>query len=72
MRSRHPACNLADIEGLAANLDVLPFSENDAAHGGDIRAGLMARGRSEGACDALIAGHAFIAPINPASATFFS
>ena len=58
MRSRHPARNLADIEGFAANLDVLPFNENDAAHGGDIRAGLRERGRSIGAYDALIAGHA--------------
>lgn len=58
MRSKFPKRNLADIEGFAANFDVLPFNENDAAHGGDIRAGLMQRGRSMGAYDALIAGHA--------------
>ena len=58
MSSRYPQRNLADIEGFAANLDVLPLNENDAAHGGDIRAGLVERGRSMGAYDALIAGHA--------------
>ena len=58
MRSRYPQRNLADIEGFAANLDVLPFNENDATHGGDIRARLVERGRTMGAYDALIAGHA--------------
>lgn len=58
MRSQYPQRNLADVDGFAANLDVLPFNENDAAHGGEIRAGLKERGRTMGAYDALIAGHA--------------
>ena len=41
-RSSRPERNQADIEGMAARLEVLPFDENAAAHFGQIRAELYA------------------------------
>jgi tRNA(fMet)-specific endonuclease VapC len=58
LRSMQVERNLADVEGFVSHLDVLPFERHDAAHGGEIRAELAGRGRSIGAYDALIAGHA--------------
>jgi tRNA(fMet)-specific endonuclease VapC len=57
-RSSQPARNLADVEGFVANLEVLAIDEGGAAHGGEIRADLAARGRPIGVYDSLIAGHA--------------
>ena len=45
-------------ENFAARLEVLPFDAQAAAHAGDIRAALERQGRSIGAYDVLIAGHA--------------
>ena len=58
MRSRYPQRNLADIQGFAANVEILAMAEADAVHGGEIRAEMADRGRDIGGYDALIAGHA--------------
>jgi tRNA(fMet)-specific endonuclease VapC len=50
--------NLADIEALAARLEVLPLDSKAAYHFGQIRAALYAIGQSIGPYDMLIAGHA--------------
>ncbi len=50
--------NLADIEGMMARLEVLSFDETAAAHCGQIRAELGAKGTPIGPYDAMIAGHA--------------
>ena len=46
------------MENFAARLEVLPFDAQAAAHAGDIRAALELQGRTIGAYDVLIAGHA--------------
>ena len=50
--------NLADIEVLAAKLEVLPFDNKAAYHFGQIRASLYRTGRPIGPYDLMIAGHA--------------
>ena len=50
--------NLADIEVLAAKLEVLPFDNKAAYHFGQIRASLYRTGRPIGPYDMMIAGHA--------------
>jgi len=50
--------NLADIEGLAARLEVLPFNGKAAYHFGRIRAALYSTGQPIGPYDMMIAGHA--------------
>ena len=50
--------NLADIEAMAAKLEVLPFDDKAAYHFGQIRAALYLTGRPIGPYDMMIAGHA--------------
>ncbi len=50
--------NLADIESMAARLDVLPFDDSAAYHFGQIRAALYDMGKPIGPYDMMIAGHA--------------
>ncbi|MGD9617816.1 MAG: type II toxin-antitoxin system VapC family toxin [Alphaproteobacteria bacterium] len=50
--------NLRTIEQFTARLDVLPFTEDAAAHYGQIRAALRRAGRPAGVHDMLIGGHA--------------
>jgi tRNA(fMet)-specific endonuclease VapC len=57
-KSARPDANRREVESFAARLEVLPFDAQAAAHAGDIRATLERQGRSIGAYDVLIAGHA--------------
>lgn len=57
-KSANPARNLADIEGLAARLDVLDYDDIAATHTGQIRAELAKQGKPIGPYDQMIAGHA--------------
>ena len=57
-KSARPDANRREVENFAARLEVLPFDAQAAAHAGDIRAALERQGRSIGAYDLLIAGHA--------------
>jgi tRNA(fMet)-specific endonuclease VapC len=57
-RSTNPAKNQADIEGLAARLEILDFDDLAAAHFGQVRAELYAVGQPIGPYDMMIAGHA--------------
>jgi tRNA(fMet)-specific endonuclease VapC len=50
--------NLADIEAMAARLDVLPFDNKAAYHFGQIRAALYRTGQPIGPYDMMIAGQA--------------
>ena len=50
--------NLADLEALAARLEVLPFDNQAAYHFGQIRAALYRTGRPIGPYDMMIAGQA--------------
>jgi tRNA(fMet)-specific endonuclease VapC len=50
--------NLADIEAMAARLEVVPFDKNAAYHFGQIRAELYRRGHPIGPYDMMIAGQA--------------
>jgi tRNA(fMet)-specific endonuclease VapC len=50
--------NLADLEALAARLEVLPFDNQAAYHFGQIRAALYRTGQPIGPYDMMIAGHA--------------
>jgi tRNA(fMet)-specific endonuclease VapC len=50
--------NLADIEAMAARLEVLPFDDKAAYHFGQIRAALYRSGQPIGPYDMMIAGHA--------------
>lgn len=50
--------NLADIEGMIARLEVLPFNGKAAYHFGRIRAELYRTGQPIGPYDMMIAGHA--------------
>jgi tRNA(fMet)-specific endonuclease VapC len=50
--------NLADIEALAARLEVLPFDNQAAYHFGQIRAALYRTGQPIGPYDLMIAGQA--------------
>jgi len=57
-KSAQPERNLADIEGLVARLEVLPFDEVAATHFGQLRAELAKIGKLIGPYDQMIAGHA--------------
>jgi len=57
-RSSQKERNLADIEGLAARLEVLDFDYDASAHFGQIRAELYQEGQPIGPYDMMIAGHA--------------
>ncbi len=57
-KSARPERNLADVEGFAARLDVMPFDEAAAFHFGQLRAELAKKGKSIGPYDQMIAGHA--------------
>lgn len=50
--------NLADIEAMAARLEVLPFDNKAAYHFGQIRAALYRTGQPIGPYDMMIAGQA--------------
>ena len=50
--------NLADIEAMAARLDVLPFDDKAAYHFGQVRAALYRSGNPIGPYDMMLAGHA--------------
>ena len=56
--SARPSDNRNKVEAFAARVDVLPFDGRAADHAADIRANLERRGRTIGAFDVLIAGHA--------------
>ena len=56
-RSSQPERNLADIEGLAARLDIAPFDAQAAVHFGQVRAELYRDGKPIGPYDMMIAGH---------------
>jgi len=49
---------LADVEGFAARLEVLPYDAQAAAHSGQLRAELARIGKPIGPYDQMIAGHA--------------
>ena len=51
-RSSHTEQNLHDIEGFAANLEVISFDTQDATHGGEVRSDLAECGQTIGAYDA--------------------
>ncbi|WP_274691929.1 type II toxin-antitoxin system tRNA(fMet)-specific endonuclease VapC [Spartinivicinus poritis] len=57
-KSSNSARNLADIEGMAARLDVLNYDDAAATHTGQIRAELAKAGKPIGPYDQMIAGHA--------------
>lgn len=57
-KSAQPERNLADIEGMAARLEVLPFDVQAATHFGQLRAELAKMGQPIGPFDQMIAGHA--------------
>lgn len=57
-RSSQPERNLADIEGLAARMEIAPFDAPAATHFGQVRAELYRLGRPIGPYDMMIAGHA--------------
>lgn len=57
-KSASPERNLADVEGFAARLDVLPYDTQAAAHSGQLRAELARVGKPIGPYDQMIAGHA--------------
>ena len=50
--------NLADVEALAARMEVLPFDSQAAVHFGQVRAELARAGKLIGPYDLMIAGHA--------------
>lgn len=56
--SQQPERNLADMEAMAARLDVLPFDNRAASHFGQVRAELRRAGQPIGPYDMMIAGHA--------------
>ncbi len=57
-RSSLPEKNLADIEAMAARLEIVPLSEQAATHFGQIRAELYSQGQPIGPYDMMIAGQA--------------
>jgi tRNA(fMet)-specific endonuclease VapC len=57
-KSSQPERNLADIEGLAARLEVMSFDTKAGAHFGQVRAELYRAGKPIGPYDMMIAGHA--------------
>ena len=57
-RSVNPEKNQADIDAMAARLDVLPFDENAAVHFGQIRSERYSKGKPIWPYDMMIAAHA--------------
>ena len=57
-KSAQIARNLADVEALAARMEVLPYDSHAAVHFGQIRAELARAGKLIGPYDLMIAGHA--------------
>jgi tRNA(fMet)-specific endonuclease VapC len=57
-KSAQSVRNLADIEALAARMDVVPFDSQAAIHFGQVRAELAKSGKLIGPFDLMIAGHA--------------
>ncbi len=57
-KSTQSVRNLADIEVLAARMDVVPFDSQAAIHFGQVRAELSKSGKLIGPFDLMIAGHA--------------
>ena len=57
-KSTQSVRNLADIEALAACMDVVPFDSQAAIHFGQVRAELSKSGKLIGPFDLMIAGHA--------------
>ncbi len=57
-KSSRPLDNRREVEHFAARLAVLPFDAEAADHAADIRTVLERQGRTIGAYDVLIAGHA--------------
>jgi tRNA(fMet)-specific endonuclease VapC len=57
-KSAFPHKNLAVVEGLAARLQVLDYDSKAAEHTGQLRAELQQQGKTIGAYDFMIAGHA--------------
>jgi len=57
-KSARPAENRREVDRLAGRLEILPFDVEAAAHSADIRTTLEEQGRTIGAYDLLIAGHA--------------
>lgn len=57
-RSSQPERNIADIEGLVARLEVVPFERHASEHFGQLRAELYCIGRPIDPYDMMIAGHA--------------
>jgi tRNA(fMet)-specific endonuclease VapC len=57
-KSTQSVRNLADIEALAARMDVVPFDSQAAIHFGQVRAELAKSGKLIGPFDLMIAGHA--------------
>ncbi|MGV6816506.1 MAG: type II toxin-antitoxin system tRNA(fMet)-specific endonuclease VapC [Thiotrichales bacterium] len=57
-RSAKPEQNQADLDSMAARLEVLPFNDKAGSHFGQIRAELYSQGCPIGPYDMMIAGHA--------------
>ncbi len=57
-KSAQSVRNLADVEALAARMDVVPFDSQAAIHFGQVRAELAKSGKLIGPYDLMIAGHA--------------
>lgn len=57
-KSERPAHNLAQVESLAARLDVLDFNDKAASHFGQMRVELERSGQIIGPYDLMIAAHA--------------
>ena len=57
-KSDRPEHHRLEVQRLANRLQVLPFDSDAAGHAGEIRQALERKGRSIGAYDLLIAGHA--------------
>lgn len=57
-KSSDPERNLADIEQMAARLEIAPFEALAAVHFGQLRAELYRIGKPIGPYDMMIAGHA--------------
>ena len=57
-KSTQSVRNLADIEALAARMDVVPFDSQAAIHFGQVRAELSKSGKLIGPFDFMRAGHA--------------
>lgn len=57
-KSAYPQKNLRVVEGFAGRLEVLDYDQAAAAHSGQLRAELAKAGKTIGAYDQMIAGHA--------------